>query len=97
MALSQIGIDIAEARARLDSDGCTEAGCERHEGVPKPEPYALEKVSVAQPAAGPTGQITFVKGDAMRPILDTGHSVVAHVCYDVGKFGACFAGSVARC
>ena len=37
-----------------------------------------------------------MKGDATRPILDTGHSVVAHVCNDVGKFGAGFAGSVAR-
>ena len=28
--------------------------------------------------------------------MDTGHSVVVHVCNDVGKFGAGFAGSVAR-
>ena len=51
---------------------------------------------MVQAVAGPTGQITFVKGDATRPTLDTGHSVVAHVCNDVSKFGAGFAGSVAR-
>ena len=96
LALSQIGIEIADARAKLDSDECSGAGCEGHVGVSEPEYCALEEVPVAQSAAGLTGQITFVKGDATRPIVDTGHSVVAHVCNDVGKFGAGFAGSVAR-
>ena len=98
LALSQIGIDIPEARAGLDSDECSGAGCEGPVGVPEPEHCALEEGPVAQStsAAGPTGQITFVKGDATKPIdiLDTGHSVVA--CNDVGQFGAGFAGSVAR-
>ena len=81
---------------RADGDGCPSAGCEGHVDVPEPEHCALEGVPVDQAAVGLKRQITFVKGDATRPILDTGHSVVAHVCNDVGTFGAGFAGSVAR-
>ena len=44
----------------LFTGACTEAVCEGHEGVPEPEPCALKEVTLAQPAAGPTGQITFV-------------------------------------
>ena len=62
---------------RADGEGCPGAGCEGHVDVPEPEHCALEGVPVDQAAVGLKGQITFVKGDATRPILDTGHSVVA--------------------
>lgn len=40
--------------------------------------------------------IKYVKGDATNPCIPYGVRIIAHVCNNVGKFGAGFAGCVAK-
>ena len=54
---------------------------------------AEQHVLVATRAEG--GEVRHVQGDATQPKLEGAHNVVAHVCNDVGAFGAGFAAAVA--
>ena len=51
-------------------------------------------VLVATRAEG--GEVQYVEGDATKPKLRGTHNIVAHVCNDVGAFGAGFAAAVAE-
>ena len=54
---------------------------------------AEQHVLVATRAEG--GEVRHVQGDATKPKLSGAHNIVAHVCSDVGAFGAGFAAAVA--
>ena len=54
---------------------------------------AEQHVLVSTRAEG--GKVRHVQGDATKPKMGGAHNIVAHVCNDVGAFGAGFAAAVA--
>jgi len=43
-----------------------------------------------------SGKLTYVTGDALEPVINTGIRIIAHVCNDIGAWGAGFVLAISK-
>ena len=86
---SDSSVACAECHALTHESEECQAATEKRYRLGKLAVLAEQHVLLATRSEG--GEVRHVQGDATKPKLSGAHNIVAHVCSDVGSFGAGFA------